>query len=126
MNKQLLNIAGIIALVLGILCCLTIFGAIVGIPMIIGGQKFREYSLLSDEELKKNKDTILIWTIVFLLICQISGIISLVFYFTMDDNNVFSPKPDKYSELEKLNQLYKDKAITKEEYEKEKEKILNK
>ena len=126
MNKQLLNIAGIIALVLGILCCLTIFGAIVGIPMIIGGQKFREYSLLSDEELKKNKDTILIWTIVFLLICQISGIISLVFYFTMDDNNIFSSKPDKYSELEKLNQLYKDKAITKEEYEKEKEKILNK
>ena len=126
MNKQLLNIAGIIALVLGILCCLTIFGAIVGIPMIIGGQKFREYSLLIDEELKKNKDTILIWTIVFLLICQISGIISLVFYFTMDDNNIFSSKPDKYSELEKLNQLYKDKAITKEEYEKEKEKILNK
>jgi predicted membrane protein len=126
MNKKLLDIAGLIAFILGILCCITIFGAIVGIPMIIGGQKFREYSLLSDEEVKKNKDNILIWTIVFLFICQISGIIGLVFYFTMDENNIISPKQDKYSELEKLNQLYKDKVITKEEFEKEKEKILNK
>jgi hypothetical protein len=44
----------------------------------------------------------------------------------MDENNIISPKQDKYSELEKLNQLYKDKVITKEEFEKEKEKILNK
>ena len=126
MNKKLLDIAGLIAFILGILCCITIFGAIVGVPMIIGGLKFRDYALLTDEEVRRNKENILIWTIVFMFICQISGIIGLIFYFTMDENTNTAPKTDKYDELEKLNKLYKDKAITKEEFEKEKEKILNK
>ena len=126
MNKKLLDIAGLIAFILGILCCITIFGAIVGVPMIIGGLKFRDYALLTDEEVRRNKENILIWTIVFMFICQISGIIGLIFYFTMDENTNIAPKTDKYDELEKLNKLYKDKAITKEEFEKEKEKILNK
>lgn len=130
MEKSLLNIAGIIAIVLGIICCITIVGAIIGIPMIIGGNKLREYSNMSDEEIIANKDTILIWTIVFLFINQISGIICLIFYLSID-NNIFSSKPssssnNKYDELEKLNKLYKDKVLTKEEFEKEKERILNK
>ena len=31
----------------------------------------------------------------------------------------------KYDDLEKLNKLYKDKVITKEEFEAEKKRILN-
>jgi len=59
-NKNLLNIAGIIALVLGILSCLTIFGAIVGVPVIIGGNKLRKYSEMNDQQLMAEKDNILI------------------------------------------------------------------
>ena len=44
MNKNLLKIAGIISIVLGIICCLTIFGAIVGVPLIIGGNKIIDQS----------------------------------------------------------------------------------
>ena len=59
-DKSLLNIAGIIALVLGIIECITIVGAIVGVPSIIGGIKVRELSNLSDEEIAKSKDTLLV------------------------------------------------------------------
>lgn len=133
MDKSLLKISGIISIVIGIICCITIFGAIVGIPMIIGGAKFKDYSNLSDEELLTHKDAIIIWTIVFLFINQISGILGLVFVIT---NNLFNTNTDsnnmnsnfdnsKYESLERLKKLYDDKVLSKEEYEKEKEKILN-
>ncbi len=129
MDKSLLNIAGLVAFVLGILCCLTIVGAIVGVPMIIGGNKLREMSNLSDEDLVKNKETLLVWTIVLLFICTISGILALVFYVQLENPNLFSggskSNSSKYNELEQINKLYKDKVLSKEEYEKEKDRILN-
>ena len=127
-DKNLLNVSGIIAIVLGIVACLTIFGAIIGIPVIIGGIKFRELSQLADEEIAKNKDTILVWSIVFLFICTVSGVLGLIYYVGIENPNLFSTtnSNDKYDELEKLNKLYKDKVLTKEEFEKEKERILNK
>ena len=131
MNKNLLKIAGIISLVLGIICCLTIVGAIVGVPLIIGGNKIKDMANLSDKELMTQKDTILIWMVVFLVFNQISGILLLIFYIDMDGSisksfNGSKNNDDKYDELEKLKKLYDDKVLTKEEFETEKEKILNK
>ena len=131
MNKNLLKIAGIISLVLGIICCLTIVGAIVGVPLIIGGNKIKDMANLSDQELLQQKDTILIWMVVFLVFNQISGILLLIFYIDMDGSisksfNGSKNNDDKYGELEKLKKLYDDKVLTKEEFETEKEKILNK
>lgn len=128
MDKSLLNIAGILAFIVGILCCMTIVGAIVGVPLIIGGNKLREYSTMSDEEIKANKDNLLIWTIVMLFLCTISGIMSLIYYLNMENPNMFKSNNNssKYNDLEQINKLYKDKVITKEEFEKEKERILNK
>ena len=131
MDKSLLNVAGIIAFVFGIICCCTIIGAIVGVPMIIGGNKLREYSNMSDEELRKNKDNFLVWTIVLLIICTIAGVIALIVYIQLENpsilNSGFSSRNNerRYNDLEKLNQLYKDKILSKEEFEKEKERILN-
>ena len=82
MDKSVLKIAGIIAIVVGILASLTLIGAIIGIPMIIGGYKIKDISTLPEEEIEKQKDTILIWTIVFLFICQLSGILCLVYYLS--------------------------------------------
>ena len=84
MNKSLLKISGIISIVLGIICCLTIFGAIIGVPLIIGGNKIKDMANLSDQELLQQKDTILIWMVVFLVFNQISGILLLIFYIDMD------------------------------------------
>ena len=128
MDKSILKVSGVVAIVLGIICSLTIVGLIVGVPMIIGGMKFNDLSKSSDEEISKNKDTILIWSIVFLFICQLSGILGLVFYFSISNFSFSfnSNNSDKYDELEKLNKLYKDKVLTKEEYEMEKSRILNK
>lgn len=132
MNKNLLKIAGIISIVLGIICCLTIFGAIVGVPLIIGGNKIKDMANLSDQELMTQKDTILIWMVVFLVFNQISGILVLIFYIDMDGslsntlNSSNKKSDDKYDELEKLKKLYDDKVLTKEEFETEKEKILKK
>ena len=132
MNKNLLKIAGIISIVLGIICCLTIFGAIVGVPLIIGGNKIKDMANLSDQELMTQKDTILIWMVVFLVFNQISGILVLIFYIDMDGslsntlNGSNKTSNDKYDELEKLKKLYDDKLLTKEEFETEKEKILKK
>lgn len=131
MNKSLLKISGIISIVLGIICCLTIFGAIIGVPLIIGGNKIKDMANLSDQELLQQKDTILIWMVVFLVFNQISGILLLIFYIDMDGGISSSFKgnnnnDNKYDELEKLKKLYDDKVLTKEEFETEKEKILNK
>ena len=139
MDKILLKISGIIAIVFGVLACLTLVGAIVGVPLIIGGAKMKEYADYTDEQIIANKDKILIWTIVFLFFCQISGILLLIFYIdsigkyekgiTGDNmnyqSNMNTNSNTKYEELEKVKKLYDEKILTKEEYEKEKERILN-
>ena len=139
MDKSLLKLSGIIAIVFGILACLTLVGAIVGVPLIIGGAKMKEYADYTDEQIVANKDKILIWTIVFLFFCQISGILLLIFYIdsigkyekgiTGDNmnyqSNMNTNNNAKYEELEKVKKLYDEKILTKEEYEKEKERILN-
>ena len=126
-NKLLLRIAGLIAYIFGIICCITIVGLIVGIPLIIGGKKFQEIYDKQSYPSKEDKDTILIWSIVFLFLCQLSGILGLVYYFLALDIKVVTStkKEDKYDRLEKLKKLYDEKAISKEEFEKEKAKIFN-
>lgn len=136
MDKALLKISGIIAIVVGVLYCVTIVGAIVGVPLIIGGNKIKSYAEYTDEQIMNVKDSILIWAIVFLIFNQISGILLLIFYIDGLDKNrgktttVNTNKEvnidGKYEELEKLKRLYDDKVLTKEEFEKEKDRILNK
>lgn len=136
MDKTLLKISGIIAIVVGVLYCVTIVGAIVGVPLIIGGNKIKSYAEYTDEQIMDVKDSILIWAIVFLIFNQISGILLLIFYIDGLDKNrgktttVNTNKEvnidGKYEELEKLKRLYDDKVLTKEEFEKEKDRILNK
>lgn len=134
MDKSLLKVSGIISIVVGVIYCLSIIGAIIGIPLIIGGIKIKDYASYSDIQIYESKDTILIWTIVFLLFNQISGILLLIFYIdnigkTTNNNNntnTNNTNSDKYEELEKIKKLYDEKILTKEEYENEKSRILNK
>lgn len=134
MDKSLLKVSGVISIVVGVIYCLSIVGAIIGIPLIIGGIKIKDYASYSDIQIYESKDTILIWTIVFLLFNQISGILLLIFYIdnigktTTNNNNTNTnnTNSDKYEELEKIKKLYDEKILTKEEYENEKSRILDK
>ena len=135
-DKVLLKVAGVVAFVLGIILCVTIIGAIVGVPSIIGGKKLMDLSNSSDSEILANKDTILIWSIVLLFLCTISGILALIFYIQMEqivsankeakvskeENNSSDKEIEK--RLENLKSLYDEKLITKEEYDAKRKKIL--
>lgn len=122
-DKSLLKAAGIIGIVLGILSCFTIIGIIWGIPMIIGGYTFYNYSDMEESEIINNKSTILGWSIFFIIFSLISGILGLVYYFSL--NKYEKQTQTSYlDELERLKKLYDEKAITKAEYEKKKKEIL--
>ena len=43
-----------------------------------------------------------------------------------DNKTITSDEKNKVSEIKALHQLYKDKVLTKEEFEKEKKKVLDK
>jgi uncharacterized membrane protein HdeD (DUF308 family) len=124
MEKSLLKISGIIAVVLGIFYSITIVMAIVGIPLIIGGSRMMGYANLSDSELRDKKDSILGWSIFFFFFTVIGGVLGLVFYLTMD-NGAFSKKSDYMDEIRKLDDLRKQGIISNEEYEAKKKKILD-
>ncbi|MDD2202850.1 MAG: SHOCT domain-containing protein [Bacilli bacterium] len=124
MEKSLLKISGIIAIVLGIFMCITIFLAIVGIFLIIGGSTMMGYTKLSDKEIVNKKNSILGWSIFFLFFSFISGVLGLIFYFTMD-NNVFQKKTDYVTEIKKLAEIRKQGLISEEEYTAKKKKILD-
>ena len=123
-DKALLKAAGIIGIVLGIICCLTIIGIIFGIPMIIGGYTFYNYSNMEESEIINNKSTILGWSIFFLIFSLISGILGLVYYCSL--NKYEKQIQTSYlDEIERLKKLYDEKAITKAEYDKKKKEILD-
>lgn len=133
MDKVILKVAGIFSLVIGIICCLTIIGAIIGIPLIVGGTKFMNFSNMTDEKLNFEKSSILGWSIFFLIFTFVSGVLGLIYYFSLTetyDNITESLKPKKdnikyLEELEKLKELYDKEVLTKEEYEAKKKQILD-
>lgn len=123
-DKALLKAAGIIAIVLGIISCLTIVGLLWGIPLIIGGYKFNEYSSLDDSQILNHKSAILGWSIFFIFFSFVSAILGLIYYFGLNNIEVKEEHLSYLDELERLKKLYDEKAITKAEYDKKKKEIL--
>lgn len=124
-DKTLLKVSGIVAMVCGGLYCLTIIGALIGIPLLIGGSRMIDFSKMSDSELEKYKTHLLVWSIIFIIFALPAGILSIIYYvavyfdINLSGNNYLD-------ELEKLKKLYDEKAITKEEYDKLKKEVLDK
>jgi len=123
-DKALLKAAGIIAIVLGIISCLTIIGLLWGIPMIIGGYKLNEYSNMDDSDILNHKASILAWSIFFVFFSFVSGILGLIYYFGLNSIGSKEEPLSYLDELERLKKLYDEKAITKSEYENKKKEIL--
>lgn len=126
MEKILLKIAGIVAIVAGIGWCLSIIFIIFGIALIIGGSAMIGYSNLSDEEIVAKKSAILGWSIFFFFFTFIGGVLGIVFYLTMDKNVFnFSSKPSYIDEIKKLDELRKQGIISDKEFEAKKKKLLD-
>lgn len=125
MDKTLIKAAGITAIIFGILYSITIIGAIIGVPLIIGGSNFVDYSKLDDEKIKEKKDTMLGWSIFFTLTAFIPGVLGLIGYVSLFENvNIVSKKQAFKDKIVELDEMKKDGLLTESEYKKRKEKIL--
>jgi len=133
MDKVILKIAGIFALIMGVIYSITIIGLIVGVPLIIGGIKFMNYSNMTDAKLTSEKSNLLGWSIFLLIFTFISGLLGLIYYFSLTetydnitDSIKFKNRNLSYlEELEKLKELYDKEILTKEEYEAKKKQVLD-
>ncbi len=127
MDKTIYKVTGYLALVIGIFYCITIIGIIVGIPLIIGASIFLDYAKMSDEDLVKHKNSILGWSIVFLLLAFIPGILGIIGYFDINKINTSdaNKKNTEEEQIRELNKLFKEGLITEEEFQKKKKKILD-
>ena len=124
MDKTVLKISGIIAIIVGIFWCFTIIGLLIGIILIIGGSTVMNYATMSDEEIKVVRSSLLGWSIFFLFFTVIAGVLGLIYYFFTDEKSYFK-KNDYTEELAKLDELRKKGIITDKEYEAKKKKILD-
>lgn len=102
MAKSYLKGAGIVNIVLGSIFILSFIGIIIGVPLLVNGVMFLEYSKLDDEKLKTKKGSILAWSIVLLFLNLITAILSFVAY----DNIEKEPKKVD-PETKKLDLLLK-------------------
>lgn len=124
-DKTIVKVAGIVAMVYGGLWCLTIIGALIGIPLLVGGSRMIDFSKMEDEKLEGYKTHYLVWSIIFLVFATIAGVLALVYYVGAYLDNK-SSKISYIEEIESLKKLYDERAITKEEFETRKKEILEK
>jgi len=134
-NSSWFMASKIIGLVFGILFCITIIGAIAGVPLIIGALFFGKCQNMTNEDVLANRNTIMVWGIIFTIIMFPLGAIALVPMFNLEgqiDNfagNTQHPKTDdsydeKIRKVEKLHKMKADGLITEGEFEAAKEEIL--
>lgn len=124
MDKIVLKISGLIAIIVGIFWCFSVVGLLIGILLIIGGSTVMNYSTMTDKEINNNKSSLLGWSIFFLFFTVIAGVLGLIYYF-FSDEKTYSKKSDYTEELEKLDELRKKGIINDKEYEAKKKKILD-
>lgn len=125
MEKTLLKIAGVIAIIIGALCCIGIITAIIGIPLIIGGVRMKDYANLSGEEFMEKRNSVLGWSIFFLFFTFISGVLGIIAYVYMENQSNEKPKSSFAEEIKDLDRLRKNGLISEAEYEAKKKKILD-
>lgn len=100
--------------------------AVLSLVLAFGGIMFLHYQELSSEELKKKKKFILIWSLYFTITTGISGILGLVAYACLcNDNNHKDTKIAYMEEIKELESLMKKGLITQEEFSLKKKKILD-
>lgn len=96
-------VARILTLIFGILYCITIFGAVLGIPLIIASGKFKKASNMTDEELVQNRSSLLGWGIFTAIVFAptIVGLVVLLCLTIMVDNYIKNIELGNYEKNDK-------------------------
>lgn len=102
MNRNLLRTIGILNIVFGIIFAFTIIGSIIGIPLIVSGALYLEYASLSDNELITKRNSIKVWSIIFIFINIASAILS---FLSLNDMDKYIQKNNYDPSAFKLNFL---------------------
>jgi hypothetical protein len=147
MNKLLIKLSGVLAIAFGIVNLFTYVGIHFAIPYtilsdnlyfyfilliiailsyicLVGGMVFIRYKDLNDKEFSEKKQYIFIWSLFFIFVCPISGVLGFMAYF-VSFKPIMTSKVDYIDELRNLEILLKEGFITEEEYKLKKSKILN-
>lgn len=115
MKRSLLKVAGIIAIVFGIGYCIcaffTIWGLILGAPLLIAGLYMTRAGDMTNKELQSHKTSFIIWSIILLLLNIPSGIIGLIGVFSESEKDIKNDAK-KYDNIETSN-VKKDGYNTK-------------
>lgn len=105
---------------------LAVFLTIISIPILIatfiGSNKFLTYSKLGDEELATKQNSVIGWSIFFILTNFIIGVLGFIAVFTGNKNKPFSLE----NRLKELQNLYDKGIISKEEYQERRSALITK
>jgi len=103
MTEIYFTVARVLALVFGILFCITIIGAILGIPLIMASNKFRDALQMRDEELVKNRGAILGWGIFLAVVFSPTffGLIVMIILAMMVDSYIKNIEQGDYYKNER-------------------------
>lgn len=103
----------IVSLVFGIIFCITIVGAIFGIPLIIASGKFKNASTMNDYQLAQNRGSLLGWGIFvsIMLSPTIIGLILALICTFLVDNYIKNIQEGNYAKNDKpFSQAVKEGA----------------
>lgn len=151
--KTYFQVAWIIALIVGIIYSISIIGLIVGIPLFIGCEKFKNAVDMNDKELVENRKNLLGWGIFLSIVLAptIVGLVVMLLFVFLVNNHIknieegktdlaekslgetissfFSSNKTEMSktkrELEELQKMKEEGLITEEEYNAKRKKILD-
>ena len=103
MKNVYFTVGWIFSLILGIIFTITVVGAIVGVPLIIGAQKFNKARTMTDEELVKNRANLLGWGIFLSIILAptVIGLIVVIICVLMVNNYIKNLEEGKVEEANK-------------------------
>lgn len=136
-NSLLFKITRVITLIVGIIACITLFGAIIGIPLIIASVFYKNLVEMTDDEVAQEADKILIWGVVLAIIIFPLGLIPLIAAFNLNGQlfggnqefkktqTVETSSGDKVEKIKKLYELKEQGIIDEEEFKMAKAKILS-
>ncbi|WP_288762329.1 DUF5362 family protein [uncultured Lacticaseibacillus sp.] len=130
--KTLSYVGAIWSIVVGALLTLSLIGAVVGVPIIIGGALLLKFRNATDEQFIEQRNTMLGWGIFFLIFTVVGGVLELVAYVMAGsaDTEEFraehqkAQSADDFDDLERAAEMKEKGVLSETEYESLKERIL--
>lgn len=129
MNKTLLLIARITSLITGIIYCLTFIGLPIGILNLVASSKFQK---AKDGDSNITRENVRNWSIYLLFTDLLSGILGLIASTAEEVVHDFTSTAERSKSstnieerLKNLRTLYESGMISRDEYDRRRQEILN-